>query len=123
MGAKIGLWGLENLNPMIFMQRTPVSSNLSKNINFSTKIAQDYIWTHTILSGNKNLRSIKGCNSVANLRNLTLYNLNLDINVMCIQNVVKLCALVLKILSGNEMVTELRTYRLTDLRKDRANPI
>ena len=35
-----------------------------------------------ILSGNKILRSIKGCNSVANLRNLTLYNPNLDtINV------------------------------------------
>ena len=31
------------------------------------------------LSGNKILTSIKGCNSVANLRNLTLYNPNLDI--------------------------------------------
>ena len=35
-----------------------------------------------ILSGNKILTSIKGCNSVANLQNLTLYNPNLDtINV------------------------------------------
>ena len=35
-----------------------------------------------ILSGNKILTSIKGRNSVANLRNLTLYNPNLDtINV------------------------------------------
>ena len=35
-----------------------------------------------ILSGNENLRSIKGGNSGANLRNLTLYNPNLDtINV------------------------------------------
>ena len=35
-----------------------------------------------ILSGNEILTSIKGRNSVANLRNLTLYNLNLDtINV------------------------------------------
>ena len=35
-----------------------------------------------ILSGNDILTSIKGCNSVANLRNLTLYNPNLDtINV------------------------------------------
>ena len=32
-----------------------------------------------ILSGNKILRSIKGHNSVANLRNLKLYNLNLDL--------------------------------------------
>ena len=32
-----------------------------------------------ILSGDKILRSIKGRNSVANLRNLTLYNPNLDI--------------------------------------------
>ena len=33
----------------------------------------------TILSGNEILTSIKGCNSVANLRNLTLYNPNLDL--------------------------------------------
>ena len=45
----MGPWGLENLNPMIFVQRTPLSIDLSKKINFSTKIAQDYIWTHTIL--------------------------------------------------------------------------
>ena len=32
-----------------------------------------------ILSGNEILRSIKGCNSVANVRNLTLYNPNLDL--------------------------------------------
>ena len=32
-----------------------------------------------ILSGNKILRSIKGRNSVANLRNLMLYILNLDL--------------------------------------------
>ena len=32
-----------------------------------------------ILSGNEILRSIKGRNSVANLRNLTLYNHNLDL--------------------------------------------
>ena len=40
---------LENLNPMIFAQRTPVPIDLSTKINFSTKIAQDYIWTHTII--------------------------------------------------------------------------
>ena len=32
-----------------------------------------------ILSGNEILRSINGRNSVANLRNLTLYNPNLDL--------------------------------------------
>ena len=32
-----------------------------------------------ILSENEVLTSIKGCNSVTNLRNLTLYNPNLDI--------------------------------------------
>ena len=32
-----------------------------------------------LLSGNEILRSIKGRNSVANLRNMTLYNPNLDI--------------------------------------------
>ena len=32
-----------------------------------------------ILSGNKILRSFKGPNSVANLRNLTLYDPNLDL--------------------------------------------
>ena len=32
-----------------------------------------------ILSGNEILTSIKGCNSVTNLQNLTLYNPNLDI--------------------------------------------
>ena len=31
MGAQIGPLGLENLNPMIFVQRTPVSIDLSNN--------------------------------------------------------------------------------------------
>ena len=34
--------------------------------------------------------------------------------LMCIQNLVKFCPLVLKILSGNEMVTELRNYGITE---------
>ena len=36
-------------------------------------------WFSGYLSGNEILTSIKGRNSVANLRNLTLYNPNLDI--------------------------------------------
>ena len=41
------------------------------------------VWLNSVywfsLSENEILTSIKGCNSVANLRNLTLYNPNLDI--------------------------------------------
>ena len=62
-----------------------------------------------ILSGNEILTSINGSNSVANLRNLMLYNPNLDtINVMCIQNLVKFCPLVLKILSGNKILRTMK---------------
>ena len=42
--------------------------------------------------------------------------------LMCIQNLVKFCPLVLKILSGNENydgITELQNNRITDLQKDR----
>ena len=49
-----------------------------------------------ILSGNEILTSIKGHNSVANLRNLTLYNPNVDtINV----NVYTKCGQILSIVS------------------------
>ena len=64
-----------------------------------------------ILSGKKNLTSIKGRNSVANLQNLTLDNPNLDIiNVNVRQNLVKFCPLVLKILSGNEILTSIKGH-------------
>ena len=43
----------------------------------------------TILSKNKILTSIKGRNSVANLRKTKIYNTNLDlVTVMCIQTLV-----------------------------------
>ena len=62
-----------------------------------------------ILSENIILTSIKGHNSVANLRNLPLYNPNLDlINVNVYTNLVKFCPLVLKILSGNEILTSIK---------------
>ena len=72
-----------------------------------------------ILSGNKILTSIKGRNSVVNLRNLTLYNPNLDIiYVNVIQNLVKFCPLVLKILSGNEILTSIKGHNsVANLRK------
>ena len=59
-----------------------------------------------ILTGNEILTSIKDRNSVVNLRNLTLYNPNLDIiYVNMYTKFVKFCALVLKIFSGNEILT------------------
>ena len=62
-----------------------------------------------ILSGNEILTSIKGHNSVANLRKIMLYNPNLDLSMLiCIQNLVKFCPLVLKILSGNEILTSIK---------------
>ena len=67
-----------------------------------------------ILRGNEILTSIKGHNSVANLRNLPLYNPNLDIiyMFMCIQNFVKFCPLVLKRLSGNKILTSIKGHNL-----------
>ena len=75
-----------------------------------------------ILSGNEILTSINGRNSVVNLRNLTLYNPNLDIIYeMCIQNFVKLCLSVLKIFSGNEIFTSIKGRNsVANLRKNDA---
>ena len=72
-----------------------------------------------ILSGNEILTSIKGRNSVANLRNLTLYNPNLDIiYVNVCTNLVKFCPLVLKILSGNEILKSFKGHKsFANLRK------
>ena len=62
-----------------------------------------------ILSGNEILTFIKGRNSVENLRNLTLYNPNLEtINVNVYTNLVKFCPLVIKILSGNEILRSIK---------------
>ena len=64
-----------------------------------------------ILSGIEILTSIKGCNSVTNVRNLMLYNHNQDIfNVNVLHNLVKFCPLVLKILSGNEFLTSIKGH-------------
>ena len=43
------IWGLENLNPVIFMQTIPVSIELRKQINFGTQFARGYISTRTIV--------------------------------------------------------------------------
>ena len=76
-----------------------------------------------ILSGNEILTSIKGHNSVANWQNLTLYNTNLEIlsMLMCKQNLVKFCPLVLKILSGNEILTSIKGHNsVANLQKNDA---
>ena len=54
--------------------------------------------------------SIKGCNSVANLQKMMLYNPNLDLvnDKMCIQNLVTFCQFVLKILSKNQILTSIK---------------
>ena len=59
-----------------------------------------------ILSGNEILTLIKGRNSVVNLRNLTLYNPNLDIIYVNVYTKV-----VLNILSGNEILTSIKGHK------------
>ena len=53
--------------------------------------------------------SIKGCNSVANLQKMTLYNPTLDlVNDNVIKNLVTFCQFVLKILSKNQILTSIK---------------
>ena len=55
------------------------------------------------------LESIKGRNSVANLRKTTIYLLTLILSMMmCIQNLVLFCQFVLKILSKNQILTSIK---------------
>ena len=65
------------------------------------------------------LTSIKGRNSVANLRKTKIYNTNLDLvtdNV--IQTFVSFCQFVLKILSKNQILTSIKGRNsLANLRK------
>ena len=60
-----------------------------------------------ILSKNQILTSIKGCNSVANLRKTTIYNIKLSM-IMCIQNLVLISPFVFKILSKNSILTSIK---------------
>ena len=60
-----------------------------------------------ILSKNLILESIKGRNSVANLRKTTLLTLILSM-MMCIQNLVLFCQFVLKKLSKNQILTSIK---------------
>ena len=68
------------------------------------------------------MTSIKGRNSVTNMRKKMVYNLNLNLVntvLMCIQNLVKLCPFVLKILSKKKILTSIKgRYSVTNLRKN-----
>ena len=73
-----------------------------------------------ILSKNQILTSIKGCNSVANLRKTKIYNTNLDLvtdNVYTNFGLI-FCQFVLKILSKNQILTSIKGRNsLANLRK------
>ena len=60
-------------------------------------------------SKNQILESIKGRNSVANLRKTTIYNTNIDlVNDDVYTNLVLFCQLVLKTLSKNQILTSIK---------------
>ena len=62
------------------------------------------IWSKNLI-----LESIKGRNSVANLRKNNDYILTLILSMMmCIQNLVLFCQFVLKILSKNQILTSIK---------------
>ena len=64
-----------------------------------------------ILSGNEILTSIKGHNSVAFLRNLTLFNPNLDmINVNVYSKFCKILSMGSHDMSGNEILTSIKGH-------------
>ena len=62
-----------------------------------------------ILSKNQFLTSIKGRNSVANLRKTIIYNTNIDlVNDNVYTNLVSISPFVLKILSKNQILTPIK---------------
>ena len=62
-----------------------------------------------ILSGNEFLTSIKGCNTVTNLRNLTLYNPNLDLlNCNVHTKVGKILSIGSQDIKRNEILTSMK---------------
>ena len=75
--------------------------------------------TIKIWSKNLILESIKGRNSVANLRKKKRFTiLTLVLSMMCIQNLVLFCHFVLKILSKTQILTSIKgRHSLANLRK------
>ena len=72
------------------------------------------IWSKNLI-----LESIKGRNSVANLRKTEFTILTLILSMMmCIQNLVLFCQFVLKILSKNQILTSIKDHNsVVNLRK------
>ena len=54
-------------------------TELQKDRQGKSSIAPTFSLVLKILSGNEILTSIKGCNSVANLQKMTIYNTNVDL--------------------------------------------
>ena len=74
-------------------------------------IVLDYSFLLSFKIWSKNLifESIKGRNSVANLRKTSIYLLTLSLSMMmCIQNLVLFCQFVLEILSKNQILTSIK---------------
>ena len=72
-----------------------------------------------IWSKDQILESVKGRNSVANLRKTTIYNTNIDfVNDDVYENLVLFCQLVLKTLSKNRILTSIKDRNsVANLRK------
>ena len=73
--------------------------------NSNIDLVNDNVYTNVlkILSKTEIPTSIKGRNSVANLRKMMLYNPNVDLAmIMCIQNLVKFFSVILKLLGKNK---------------------
>ena len=72
------------------------------------------IWSENLI-----FKSIKGRNSVANLRKTSITLLTLSLSMMmCIQNLVLFCQFVLKILSKNQILISIKgRYSIANLRK------
>ena len=72
-----------------------------------------------ILSLNQILTSIKGRNSVANLRKTKIYNTNIDlVNDNVLKSLVSFCQFVLMILSKNQIPTSIKGHNsVANLRK------
>ena len=72
-----------------------------------------------ILSKNQILTSIKGSNSVANLRKIKIFITNIDlVNNNVYTNLVSICLFFLKILSKNQILTSIKGHNsVANLRK------
>ena len=76
------------------------------------------------LSGNENLASVKGNNSVTYVRKMMCNNPNADhVNINAYTNFVKFYQFILKVLSGNETITDGMTDGRAEGMADNTNPV